>query len=115
MTLLAVVKALFYDYRNCCACILEYTKRPWCLSLVSICLVSVPRFFVLDVVELMHSSRCVFYSNLFEMKVRLLNWDGSIYLGVLFETEVPARSHLEGREQLSGMEEAEKLHFLSFV
>lgn len=84
------------------------------MSVFGICLVSVPRFFVLDVVELMHSSRCVFYSNLFEMKVRLLNWDGSIYLGVLFETEVPARSHLEGREQLSGMEEAEKLHFLTF-
>ncbi|KAL9405469.1 hypothetical protein Peur_002441 [Populus x canadensis] len=87
MMLLTVVKALFYDYRNCCA----------------------------YVVELMHSSRCVFYSNLFEMKVRLLNWDGSIYLGVLFETEVPARSHLEGREQSSGMEEAEKLHFLTFL
>jgi hypothetical protein len=49
------------------------------------------------------------------MKVRLLNWDGSIYLGVLFETEVPARSHLKCREQLSGIEEAEKLHFLTFL
>ena len=27
---------------------------------------------------------------------------------------MPARSHLEGRDQLSGMEEAEKLHFLTF-
>uniref|UniRef100_A0A6N2MXE7 Protein Ycf2 n=1 Tax=Salix viminalis TaxID=40686 RepID=A0A6N2MXE7_SALVM len=41
-----------------------------------------------------------------------ISW--SIYLGVLFETNVPARSHLEGRDQLSGMEEAEKLHFLTF-
>jgi hypothetical protein len=41
-----------------------------------------------------------------------ISW--SIYLRVLFETNVPARSHLEGRDKLSGMEEAEKLHFLTF-
>jgi hypothetical protein len=36
MMLRTVVKALFYDYRNCCAYILEYTKWPWCQSLVSV-------------------------------------------------------------------------------
>ena len=36
MMLRTVLKALFYDYRNCCAYILEYTKWPWCQSLVSV-------------------------------------------------------------------------------